>query len=405
MVSRPPNFIVILTDDLGWGDLGCNGATEWSTPRIDSMASQGVRFTDFYVPSPVCTQSRFGLLTGRYSIRANLDHVLFPSEHIGIPNWEITIAGALKRVGYQSACVGKWHLGSDVKYLPLRHGFDYFFGLPHSNDMNPLPLIRGEDVIEQSPDQDELTSRYTGEAIDFLRRNKDRPFFLYLAHTSPHVPLHVSSRFRGSSSAGLYGDVIQELDWSTGQVLDTVRELGIESNTLILFTSDNGPWLEQGAGGGNAGPFRGGKMTVYEGGIRVPLVAYWPGRLAAGRVMHDPASSLDILPTLGHLAGVKPRRDRVMDGVNAWSVWSGDAGPADRTLYFYVVGELPLGLRVGQWKMHVAGTSRRLYDLSTDPGESHDLAADYPQVITQLSARVDAWQERVAVQKAAEADL
>jgi arylsulfatase A-like enzyme len=215
----------------------------------------------------------------------------------------------------------------------------------------------------------------------------------------------VSPGFRGSSSAGLYGDVIRELDWSTGQIIDTVRQLGIHTNTLILFTSDNGPWLEQGAGGGRAGPFRGGKMTVYEGGIRVPFIAYWPGQLAGGRVMSDPASSLDLLPTMMHLAGGKMRRDRVIDGVNAWSAWSGQERPSERALYFYVVGQLPLGVRAGNWKMHFAGTSRRLYDLSTDPGESTDLAADYPQVVDQLSSSVDAWQQRVEVQKAAEANL
>jgi arylsulfatase A-like enzyme len=403
--DRLPNFVVILTDDMGWGDLGSNGATQWKTPRLDLMAREGVRFTDFYVPSPVCTQSRFGLLTGRYSIRANLDHVLFPTEHVGIPSWEITIGGALKRLGYQTGCIGKWHLGSDVPYLPLRHGFDYFFGLPHSNDMSPLPLIRGEQVIDANPNQDALTAQYTAEALQFIVRSKDRPFFLYLAHTSPHVPLHVSAGFRNSSDGGLYGDVIQELDWSTGQVLDALRNLGIDDNTLVLFTSDNGPWLEQGAGGGSAGPFRGGKMTVYEGGIRVPCIAYWPGRIAAGRVLSAPSSSLDFLPTFVHLAGGKIRRDRVMDGVNAWPVWSGEQAPSERTLYFYVVGELPLGVRAGKWKMHMAGTSRRLYDLSTDPSESTDLAADNSPIVADLSSRVELWQERVEIQKAAEADL
>jgi arylsulfatase A-like enzyme len=292
-----------------------------------------------------------------------------------------------------------------VKFLPLRHGFDYFFGLPHSNDMNPLPLIRGEEVIEQSPNQDLLTTRYTTEAVQFIKLNQDRPFFLYLAHTSPHVPLHVSSGFRNTSSGGLYGDVIQELDWSTGEILDAVRNFGIEERTLVLFTSDNGPWLEQGAGGGRPGPFRGGKLTVYEGGIRVPLVAHWPGRLAGGRVVTDPASALDLLPTFVHLSGGRMRRDRVLDGINAWSTWSGEGQAAQRSLYFYVVGELPLAVRVGNWKMHVAGTSRRLYDLDTDPGEAHDLAADYADVVSELSSRVEAWEERVELQKAAESDL
>src|SRR5712692_2975011 len=265
-----PNFVILFTDDLGYGDISSFGGSNISTPRLDRMGAEGVRLTDFYVPSPFCSQSRFALMTGRYGIRAGIDHVLFPPETIGIPNWEITLGQALKSVGYQTGCIGKWHLGNKAQFLPPRHGFDYFFGLPHSNDMVPLPLYLNETVIQQSPDQDTLTARYTSEALKFISRNQARPFLLYLAHMAPHVPLHTSATFRGTSPRGLYGDVIAEIDWSTGQVLDTLRDLGLDENTLVIFTSDNGPLL---AAGGSAGPLRGGKAGVYEGGVRLPCIA------------------------------------------------------------------------------------------------------------------------------------
>jgi arylsulfatase A-like enzyme len=399
-----PNFVVVLADDLGFGDVGCNGETIIRTPRIDAMAAEGVRLTDFYVPSPICTQSRFGMLTGRYGIRAGMDHVLFPHEHVGIPNRELTLAGALKPLGYRSACVGKWHLGSDARFLPRQHGFDYFFGLPHSNDMRPLPLIRNEDVVEESPDQDQLTQRYTEEAVSFIQRAKSHPFLLYLSHTAPHVPLHASEAFRGRSAAGLYGDVVEELDWSTGRILDVLQELGLDDRTLVIFTSDNGPWLERGSGGGHAGPLRGGKATVYEGGIRVPFVARWPRQIPTGIVVREPASSLDFLPTFVRLAGGMPVADRILDGLDAWDCWSGACPATERVLYFYVVGELPLGLRAGRWKMHLTGTARRLYDLRTDLGESRDLALEQPEIVARLSTLTEDWRRTVEAQKLAERD-
>jgi len=320
-----------------------------------------------------------------------------------MPNHELTLANVLGRQNYQSACIGKWHLGSDTRFLPRHHGFDYFFGLPHSNDMSPLPLIRNETVIEMSPDQDQLTQRYTEEALAFLRRAKGTPFLLYLSHTSPHVPLHASAAFRGRSAAGLYGDAVEELDWSTGQVLDTLAELGLDQNTLVIFTSDNGPWLEQGADGGRAGPFRGGKATVYEGGIRVPFIVRWPEGLPGGKIIEQPASALDVLPTLVKMAGGSLPTDRVLDGVDAWSLWSGARSLPERMLYFYVVGELPLGVRAGRWKMHLTGTARRLYDLGNDPAETTDLAADQPEVVARLSTLTEQWRQQVEVQKLAEA--
>ncbi|MBI4419322.1 MAG: sulfatase [Gemmatimonadetes bacterium] len=403
--SFRPNFVVILTDDLGYGDLRCYGSATISTPRLDRMAAEGVRLTDSYVPSPVCTQSRFALLTGRYSIRAGLDHVLFPGEHNGMPDREITLAGALKPLGYRSACIGKWHLGSHSPFLPTRHGFDYFWGLPHSNDMAPLPLIRGEETIDSRPDQSTLTQRYTEEAIAFLQRAKGGPFLLYLAHTMPHVPLHVSPQFRGRSAAGLYGDVVQEIDWSTSRVLDTLAELGLDERTLVIFTSDNGPWLEKGENGGSAGALRGGKRTVYEGGIRVPFLARWPGRLAPGLTIREPVSSLDLFPTLVMLAGGRLPSDRVIDGRFAWPTWSGRDVSPHQALYFYVVGELPLGLRLGRWKMHLAGTAPRLYDLRADAGETRDLSSQEPHVVRQLAESAERWRQLVAEQKAQERGL
>ena len=402
-----PNFIVVFTDDLGYGDLGVYGATGFSTPRLDQMAEQGIRFTDFYVPSSLCTQSRFALMTGRYSIRAGLDHVLFPSETIGIPEWEVSIAQALKPLGYQSACIGKWHLGSRPQYLPPNHGFDYFYGLPHSNDMSPLPLYRNSTVIEMQPDQDSLTARYTQEATDFIKRRAGQPFFLYLAHSMPHVPLHASARFRGRSALGLYGDVIEEIDWSVGEVLDTLDTLGLSGDTLVLFTSDNGPWQLQGANGGSAGPLRAGKGTAYEGGVRLPLVARWPTYIPPHVVSREVASTLDFLPTLVTLAGGTPPADRAVDGVAMWPVLSGAGRSPHDVLFFYVGGQSPLALRAGRWKLHLPTADRpaELYDLRGDIGEQRDLAADQPDVLGNLLETAAAWGQRVHAERVREHDL
>jgi uncharacterized sulfatase len=367
------------------------------------MAAEGVRLDDYHVTSPVCSQSRFGFLTGRYPIRVGLDRVIQPMDHIGIPDWELTIGSVLQPAGYRTACVGKWHLGNLLQYLPVRHGFDYFFGLPHSNDMNPLPLYRNEEVIEESPDQDLLTSRYTDEAIAFMQRSRNNPFFLYLSHTAPHIPLHASAQFRGHSAAGLYGDVVEELDYSTGRVLDAITELGLDDRTLVLFTSDNGPWLEQGADGGSPGPFRGGKFGVFEGGIRVPFIARWPGELRPGQVVHEPASSLDVLPTLAALAHAVLPEDRVLDGEFAWSHWAGLSRPRRRPLYFYTTGALPLGVRMGRWKMHLAGTAPRLYDMTADLGEATDVASLHPAMVQGLTSMIDRWRLRVEAEIRVEA--
>ncbi len=319
-----PNIVIILADDLGWGDLGCYGHPSIRTPNLDRMAAEGMRFTDFYSAGEVCTPSRAALLTGRYPIRSGMCHdryrVLRRDSAGGLPATEITIAQAVKTRGYATACIGKWHLGNYANvaaHHPRRHGFDFYFGLPHSNDMNPTPaapqgatsrldqdpewwaapLYRNEDLIERPADQTTLTRRYTEQAVKFIHEHKGGPFFLYLAHTFPHVPLFASGKFQGQSRRGLYGDVVEEIDWSVGQVLDALRREGLDRNTLVFFTSDNGPWLTQGEAGGSAGPLRDGKGSTWEGGMREPGIAWWPGRVPAGVVTRELACTMDLFTT------------------------------------------------------------------------------------------------------------
>src|SRR6266540_1881026 len=325
---RPPNIIIIMADDLGYGDLGCYGHPSIRTPNLDRMAAEGIRFTDFYASAPVCTPSRAGLMTGRLPLRTGMAsdarRVLFPDSAGGLQPNEITIARALKAKGYATACIGKWHLGHLPQYLPTRHGFDYYFGIPYSNDMDrdpkapegregifhakieyfQVPLMRNEEFIERPADQATLTRRYTEEALRFIEQNKSKPFLLYFPHTFPHVPLFASAKFKGTSPRGLYGDVVEELDWSAGQVLDLLRREGLAQNTFVFFTSDNGPWLTQDQHGGSAGLLREGKGSTWDGGMRVPGIGWWPGRIRAGSVTRDLASNLDLLPTCLALARV-----------------------------------------------------------------------------------------------------
>ncbi len=313
--SRPPNVVLIFTDDQGYADLGCFGAKDFQTPNLDRMASEGVRFTDFYVAQAVCSASRTALLTGCYPNRVGILGALGPASRIGINEDEMTIAEALKPKGYATAIYGKWHLGHHPKFLPTRHGFDEYSGLPYSNDMWPkhptnhsfpdLPYIEGEETVELNPDQTTLTTRYTERALRFIDQNQDRPFFLYVAHNMPHVPLHVSQKYEGKSKQGLYGDVIEEIDWSVGQILAALKSHGLDERTLVIFISDNGPWLSYGPHAGSAGPLREGKGTTFEGGVRVPCLMRWPGKIPAGTVCHEPAMTIDILPTLARLVGVE----------------------------------------------------------------------------------------------------
>ena len=422
---RPPNFIVIFTDDQGYGDLGCFGSKTCRTPRIDQMAAEGMKLTSFYVAAPVCTPSRAALMTGCYPWRVGLPSVLFPNsmsrgqsggKAIGLNPDEVTIAEVLKSQDYATACVGKWHLGDLPVFQPTRHGFDHYFGLPYSNDMHvpfkrwsfpPLPLIRDGKVVETEPDQDLLTRRYTEEALRFIRASKDRPFFLYLPHSMPHRPIHASEPFRKrlpkeklariqgedkESRDFIYPAAIAEIDWSTGQILDTLKDLGIDDRTLVLFTSDNGP------AAGSAGPLRGKKGSTFEGGMRVPCVVRWPGHIPAGKVCDQIALSMDLLPTFAGLAGAKVPDDRVIDGKDIWPLLSGHAGATSpHEAFFYLRGPRVAAVRSRQWKLHRMGgrgsKPGALYDLEADIGEKRNVAAQHPDVVqrlTQLARRLEA---------------
>jgi len=403
--EQPPNFIILFADDLGYGDFACYGHPTIRTPRIDRMADEGMRFTQFYAAASVCTPSRAALLTGRLPIRSGMcsdkGRVLFPWSALGLPPSEITFAEALKTKGYATSCIGKWHLGHVPEYLPTRHGFDSYFGIPYSNDMEPTVLMRNEKVIENPAKQSTLTQRYTEEAIRFIKQNRDKPFLLYLAHTFPHTPLFASGNFKGKSPRGLYGDVVEELDWSTGEILDTLNELGIAQNTLVFFTSDNGPWLTQKQDGGSAGMLRDGKRTTFEGGMRVPGIAWWPGKIKAGVTSHALASTMDIFTTCLKLAEVRVPEDRIIDGKNLTPVLLG-TGSCEREVLFYYRGERLMAVRKGPFKAHLitqGGLTRDadipvvhdpplLYQLEHDPSEKYDVSKEYPEVIADILKEV-----------------
>jgi arylsulfatase A-like enzyme len=413
---RPPNFVLIVADDLGYGDLGCYGNKANLTPNLDRMARQGVLFTDFYVAQAVCSASRAALLTGCYPNRIGILSALGPDSRTGISDREMTIADVLKTRGYATAAYGKWHLGHHPPFLPRRHGFDDYFGLPYSNDMwprhptdkfPPLPLIDGDKRVASDPDQSQLTTQYTERAVQFIKRNKDQPFFLYVAHAMPHVPLHVSDKHKGKSGQGLYGDVILELDWSVGQILKAVSMNALDDRTLVMFTSDNGPWLSYGSHAGSAGPLREGKATAWEGGVRVPCLIRWPGRIPAGTVCREPAMTIDMLPTLARLAGA----DLPKLPIDGWDIWPLISGaPSARSphkAYFFWWGRHLQAVRAGRWKLHfphdyptLAGTSGgkdgmpgryktgrvnlALYDLEKDPAETINVVEQNPVVVEKL---------------------
>ncbi len=417
-----PNFIVIYADDLGYGDLGCYGHPMIRTPHLDRMAAEGMRFTQFYSAAEVCTPSRAALLTGRYPIRNGMCHsqfrVLRNNAAGGLPREEITLAELLKQRGYATGMVGKWHLGHRPEHLPPHHGFDDYFGMPYSNDMLPAPdapkgrekffaenpaywrtpLIRGTNVMEAQPDQRFLTRRYTEEAVRFIHTHKNGPFFLYFAHTFPHVPLFASADFRGKSPAGFYGDVIEELDWSVGRVLDTVRAQGLAERTLVLFSSDNGPWLMFNHHGGSAGPLREGKGSTWEGGMRVPGIFWWPGRIPAGVVQREVAATLDVLPTFAKLAGA-PLPTVTLDGVDI-SPLLFNTGRVERDAFFYYRGDVLFAARMGEWKAHFITRSGYgpdkpethdpplLFHLGEDLGERFNRAAEHPEVLERIARAV-----------------
>jgi arylsulfatase A len=422
-----PNIIIILADDLGWGDLACYGHPSIRTPNLDRLAGEGMRFTDFYSAAEVCTPSRAALLTGRYPIRSGMCddryRVLRRNSAGGLPAEEITLAQGLKTVGYATACIGKWHLGNymnDPAHHPLRHGFDYYYGLPHSNDMNPTPaapkdatsrldqeaewwaapLFRNEKLIECPADQTTLTRRYTEEAIKFIHEHRHDPFFLYLAHTFPHVPLFASAKFKGQSRRGLYGDVVQEIDWSVGELVAALRHEGLDKNTFVFFTSDNGPWLIQGEAGGSAGPLKDGKGSTWEGGMREPGIAWWPGRIPQGIVTHEMACTMDLFTTSLKLAGAEVPTDRVIDGVDIRPLLFGK-GASQRPPFFYYRGTQLYAVRKGPFKAHFVTRSGYgpdpavphqpplLYDLGHDPGERFDVASSHPDVLADFDKEVE----------------
>jgi arylsulfatase A len=401
-----PNLVILIADDLGYGDLGCYGHPTIRTPHLDRMAAEGLKLTQYYA-APVCTPSRAALLTGRLPIRSGLSVVLYPTSKGGIPDGEITLADALKAHGYATSCIGKWHLGHLPAYLPTRHGFDHYFGIPYSNDMNakksghpPIPLLRDETIVEQPAVQETLTLRYTREALAFIRSQcataRAQPFFLYLAYTFPHIPLHAGNAFRGKSPRGLFGDVVEEIDWSTGQILAALRDEGIAESTLVVFTSDNGPWLSQKLHGGSAGLLREGKGSTWEGGVRVPCLAWWPGTIAPGRTSLDLASELDLFTTCLELAGAKIPEDRPIDGVSLAPLLRG-TGPSPRRHLVYYHGTELFAVRRGPWKIHLKTTDPAsgsekvqvhnpplLFNLLTDPSERFNVAGEHPDVVEQM---------------------
>lgn len=417
--AKKPNVIIIFTDDQGYQDVGVFGSPLIKTPNLDGMAKEGIKFTDFYSASSVCSPSRAALLTGSYPPRVGVPKVLWPNLPGGLSNKELTIADMLKAKNYATACIGKWHLGDQAQYLPIAQGFDEYYGIPFSNDMsvNPdskvaenivfregmtidslrqkkwrgkrVPLMKQDEVIEYPVDQSTLTKRYTEKAIDFITENKNEPFFLYLAHSMPHVPLYASPNFKGKSERGLYGDVIEEIDWSVGELLKTLKSLGLDENTLVIFTSDNGPWTSKGDEGGCALPLRGHKFETYEGGMRVPMIAQWKGKIKEGVVCEEVTSTIDLLPTIAYLTDGK-LSDKPIDGNNIWKLISGKKGksPYKKEGFYYYKESSLEAVRCGDWKLRIVEGKVELFNLEKDVSESNNLALKYPKIVKKLSKKL-----------------
>jgi len=428
IAAETPNIVIIFADDLGYGDLGCYGSPTIRTPHLDQMAAEGLRFTDFYSAAEVCTPSRAALLTGRYPIRSGMcgdRRVLFPNSKGGLPPSEFTIAEALRDKGYATAHLGKWHLGIHEGSRPLDQGFERSFGLPYSNDMDAraglpkgatgsatppedgwnVPLIRNGKVVEQPADQTTLTRRYAEEAVSFIHEQKRKPFFLYLAHTFPHVPMFASPAFKGKSRAGIYGDAVEELDWSVGQVLKALREDGIAEQTLVFVSSDNGPWLIMGDQGGSAGLLRDGKGSTWDGGMRVPGIAWMPGRIRPG-VTQQVANTMDLFPTILALAGASAPTKTIIDGRDLGPLMF-DSQPLPPRPFFYYRGDQLFACRIGEWKAHFqtqtgygqakaeAHDPPLLFHLGRDPSEKRNVATDHADVIAEIQRAVQAHREGV----------
>jgi len=411
--ARPPNVVVIFIDDLGYGDIGPFGATKQRTPHLDRMAKEGMKLTSFYA-TPVCSVSRAQLLTGCYGARVSVPGVYFPGQSVGLNPSEVTVAERLIEKGYATQMVGKWHLGDQPEFLPTRQGFDHYLGIPYSNDMLKksaetkvpvVPLLRDEQIAElmDGEGQRRLVELYTKEAIEFIGRNKDKPFFLYYAHNAVHTPIYPGKAFAGKSQNGRFGDWVEEVDWSVGQVLDTLRAQGLDKDTIVVFTSDNGPWLTKGADGGSAGPLRGGKGSTWEGGVRVPTLAWWPGRIPAGSVNDAVAATIDLLPTFVSLAGGTVPATPVIDGRDITPILLGQSKESSREAHYYFGGYNLQAVRQGRWKLAIAaqpegnnikkgpktGDGLRLYDLDAEIGEQTDVAAQHPEVVAKLKALAD----------------
>ncbi len=419
--ENPPNIVLIFTDDQGYQDVGVFGSPDIETPNLDQLASEGVKLTSFYAAQAVCSASRAGILTGCYPNRIGIHNAMMPNSKIGLHPSETTLAELLKDNGYKTAIFGKWHLGDHPNFLPIKHGFDEYFGIPYSNDMwpnhpqqgtifnfGPLPVFENESVVDTLTDQSQLTTQITNRSVDFINRNWDTPFFLYVPHPQPHVPLFVSEKFKGKSENGLYGDVIMELDWSVGEILKALKDNNLERNTVVIFTSDNGPWLSYGNHAGSAQPFREGKGTAWEGGHREPFIMRYPDKLKGGRTIETPIMAIDILPTLAEITRSK-LPEKTIDGKSAWKVFTGEIKESPQKAYFfyYKVNELH-GVRYGKWKMYFPHNYRtmsgqkpglnglpgnykfidlediELYDLSTDISETKNVAKEYPKVVMEI---------------------
>jgi arylsulfatase A-like enzyme len=431
--TNPPNVVVIFMDDMAYADIGPFGAKAYPTPHLDRMAKEGRKFTDFYVTQAVCSASRAGLLTGCYNVRVGILGALGPKSTHGLNPKEITLAELCKQRGYATACFGKWHLGHHQKFLPLQHGFDEYFGIPYSNDMWPyhpgvrhlpmaerlkkwphLPLIEGNKIINPTvtgKDQEQITTQLTERSVRFIEKNKDKPFFLYVPHPMVHVPLYVSDKFKGKSKAGLFGDVMMEIDWSVGQILETLRKHQLDQNTLVIFTSDNGPWLNYGDHAGSAGPLREGKGTMFDGGCRESALMWWPGTIPAGSECTTPVMTIDLLPTVAELIGARLPKHPI-DGKSIVKLLKGTSATSPHEAYYFYYGRQLQAIRMGKWKLHFphgyrtmagrpggtdgiptrysqAKIGLALFDMEKDIGETTDVKAKHPDIVKQLQSLGD----------------
>jgi arylsulfatase A len=425
--EKPPNIVLIFADDLGYADLGCFGSTTIRTPNIDSLAREGIKLTNFHVPQAVCSASRAALLSGCYPNRVGILGALGPNSKNGIKDAENLLPEHLKKLGYSTAIFGKWHLGDSSQYSPLRHGFDTYFGLPYSNDMwpnhptaknfPPLPLRQDDKVLELNPDQSKLTGWYTDRGVKFIEANKDKPFFLYMPHSMPHVPLYASEKFKGKSNHGLYGDVIEEIDASVGSILESLKKHSLDKNTLVIFTSDNGPWLSYGNHGGSKGMLREGKGTEFEGGVRVPFVARWPGKIPASTISNEPTMTIDLLPTLVGYAGGVVKAEPKIDGKNISALLEAKPGAkSPQEAYYFYWGDALHAVTSGKWKLHFPhpylhiieggsegkpgkGETRKielsLFDLDADLSESKNVADQNPDIVKKLQMLGDKIREEL----------